>query len=253
MSVKLNRRCFLIVMVLLLLTSCITQRRPGPGFGFQLVPIFSIVRDETWDEIVKRYPFYRALGDLEEMEALLKAGQNPNRMKCPPGEDPWYDSNPLWLKGYNYDTMELLIRYKANVTKRPYIARTMSIKIISERYPYEYFEVSGFMDEEKEVYRRVKLLLEAGADPNMKGTSSTDRLLIPADWNYQKWFNKYGTLPINNAIEYCAFSIVDLLLEHGAKLDNRTPGAAKQATKNSFNTEMENYIKAIWAKQRGRK
>ena len=196
MAVKIKKWYYFVVIAALLLTACVTQRRPGPGFGFQLVPIIKIGKDKTWDEILKKYPFYHALGsDLEEAEALLKAGQNPNRMKCPPMTDAWYDSNPLWLKGYDYDTMELLIRYKANVTKRPYIARTISIKIISERYPYEFFEVSGFMDEEKEVYRRVKLLLEAGADPNMRGTSSPDTLLIATDWNYRRWFNKYGSLP----------------------------------------------------------
>jgi hypothetical protein len=187
---------------------------------------------------------------LEKIESLLKAGQNPNRMKYPPHEPAWLFSNPLWLVTGDYKNSELLIRYGANVTKRPYIARAMHAVIISERYPDESLgEGHVNVAEEKELYEVVKLYLEAGADPNFKGTAVSDVLLIPTDFNYRRYFNRYGYRPINEAIEYNAFSLVGLLLEYGALLDEEFFEYARAATELSGNRDMENYVEEIWKRQ----
>jgi hypothetical protein len=133
------KKLFLFLPVMIFI-SCATgpgfeyQRRPGPGFGFQVVR-----KDKKEDK--NKYIFYYTLcyddtpESLEKIESLLKAGQNPNRMRYPPDESPWFFSNPLWAVVGDYECAELLIRYGANVTKRPYVARAMSAVIISERYP----------------------------------------------------------------------------------------------------------------------
>jgi ankyrin repeat protein len=209
--------------------------------------------EKRFGKLKKEYPFYYA--NLKEAETLLEAGENPNRMKYPSGEDRWRSGNPLWRAcgygyGSGYEVMELLVRYGADVTRRPYIAKTVDTIIISERYPDAWVE-SGIRYKEAEVYRRIKLLLEAGADPNMKGAGYPARLLIGSDRNYRRWFNKHGELPINSAIEDNLFSIVELLLEYGAVLDDQSLESAKEAKGRSGSPEMEEYIKAVWERQRG--
>jgi hypothetical protein len=229
------------------------QRRPGPGFGFQLVRKNKKV-DKSKYVFYYTFCFDRTPERLEKIESLLKAGQNPNRMKYPPHELAWLFSNPLWLVTGDYKTSELLIRYGANVKKRPYIARAMNTVIISDRYPDESLgEGRKSVKYEKKLYELVKLYLEAGADPNFKGTATSELLLIPTDFNYRRYFNKYGYRPINLAIEYSAFSLVDLLLEYGALLDEESFEYSRKATELSGNRDMENYVEQIWRRQQENK
>jgi ankyrin repeat protein len=202
-------------------------------------------RDES------KYPAYNILtsGTAEEAEALLKAGQNPNKVRHPYWESSWYSRNPLWMIAGNYDRVKLLIQYRADVTKRPYIAKVMDRKIISERYPDELLIRSGNGIHECELYKKVKLYLEAGADPNMKGSFSSHASFIQTESHYRRLYNKYGHLPITWAIKYSAFSIVELLLDYGAILDGKSLEYAKETTELSGHRDMEDYIKEVWEKQ----
>jgi hypothetical protein len=94
----------------------------------------------------------------------------------------------------------------------------------------------------------LNFFLDAGADPNFRGTPNVV-LFIPTDANYRRWFQKHGSLPIKNAIRYSAFSIVDLLLDYGAILDEESLEYAKEATERSGHTDMEDYINEVWKKQ----
>jgi hypothetical protein len=47
--------------------------------------------------------------------------------------------------------------------------------------------------------------------------------------------------------------VVDLLLEHGAILDEESLECAREATERIGNTEMEDYIKGIWERQQANK
>ena len=82
--------------------------------------------------------------------------------------------------------------------------------------------------------------------------TGTNKILIPAtDWNYRRYFNKYGDTAINQAIKYNAFKITKLLIAYGAKLDDKSFAAAKKATELSGSTEMEELVKAQWIRQNG--
>jgi ankyrin repeat protein len=213
-------------------------------------------RDES------KYKNYYTLvfGTTEEFEELLKKGQDPNKIKHPPWESSWDHRNPLWMAAGNYDKANLLIKYGADATRRPYIARIMDRKIISDRFPDEML-VKGLGDSRQAInviyedylYEKVKLFLEAGADPNMKGNGVSARLFLQTERNYLRWYNEYGILPINFAIEDNAFSIVELLLNYGALLDQESLKRARKATEKSGYTEMEDYIKEVWIKQQNEK
>ncbi|MDR1429327.1 MAG: ankyrin repeat domain-containing protein, partial [Spirochaetaceae bacterium] len=97
---------------------------------------------------------------------------------------------------------------------------------------------------EREVYDMVKVFLDAGADPNFKGNPGGRILLIATDWNYKRYFKKNGWLPINYAIEENAFTIVDLLLEHGSTLDETSLRNAEIASTAVNDTAMLDYIRA---------
>ena len=75
-----------------------------------------------------------------------------------------------------------------------------------------------------------------------KGSS---KVLQPAtDWNYNRYFKKYGISAINFAISENLFLIFDLLRKYGALLDKDSMLYAKQATDISSNMEMEDLVKA---------
>jgi ankyrin repeat protein len=246
-------RRFFTFLLLFLFLSCVSgpffqsQRSPGPGFGFESK---GTGRNNSRSEYK---PYYTVVfGTVEEVEDLLKAGQDPNKIKHPPWETSWDHRNPLWLVAGDYEMAKLFIDYGADVTGRPYIAKIMGIHvIISERFPKGVLLTHGGGDYEKDVYEKTKLFLEAGADPNMRGTgSSIPVLLISTESNYRRWFNKNGNLAINTAIRFNAFSIVELLLSYGAILDERSRNMAKKATELSGgHTDMEDYIQAVWEKQ----
>jgi hypothetical protein len=238
----------LSLLLCILFASCTIDQyklTPIPGFEFQ--PQKAGGEGEKFKE---KYEFFfiTTYGTLEEMELLLKKGQDPNCMKYPPAESSWHARNPLWRSTRDYHRAALLIEYGADVKRRPYIAAALSNKIISERYPDESLLRYAGTKNEKEVYERVKLFINAGADPNFRGGINT-MLRIPIDANYRRYFNKHGILPINIAIKYNAFSIVELLLEHGSILDEESLVSAIEATKTSGHTDMEDYIKKLLKKQ----
>jgi ankyrin repeat protein len=234
---------FFAVMVLVSCNSLSYQRAQRPGFGFEVV-------NKNKKGNASEEAFARAIvvGTPEEIEEFLKAGHDPNKMSFL-GAIPWHDTNPLWRLHHYYDKSALFIKYGADVTKRPYISAIFTNKIISERFPDESLLIYAGTKYEKEVYDLVKLFLDAGADPNFKGTGSPQVLIPPSDERYNEYFKKYGELPINIAIEFSAFTIVDLLLEYGSVLDGESLLYAQEATERIGNTVMEDYIKELLEKQ----
>jgi ankyrin repeat protein len=238
-----NVLLFLVVIMLFSCNSLRYQRAQRPGFGFEAVN-----KNKKGNAYEEAYARAIRFGTLEEIEEFLKAGHNPNKMRFL-GAIPWHDTNPLWVLGDYYEKSSLFIKYGADVTKRPYIAATLERRIISERFPDESLLIYAGTKYEKEVYDVVKLFLDAGADPNFKGTGSPQVLLIPSNAAYKAYFKKYGRIPINSAIKYSAFTIVDLLLEYGSALDEESLLYAREATERIGNTVMEDYIKELLEKQ----
>ena len=124
-------------------------------------------------------------------------------------------------------------------------------RIISERYPYNESKLNwAGTDYEKDVYKIVKLLLEAGTDPNRRWCSANP-LPIPTEYFYNKYYEKHGELAINFAIRQNAFTIVELLLEYGAVLDEKSLLNAEKAKQASGgHNDMVEYITSVWQKQR---
>jgi ankyrin repeat protein len=234
---------FFAVIILVSCNSLSYQRAQRPGFGFEVVN-----KNKKGNASEEAFAHAIRFGTLEEIEEFLKAGHNPNKMRFL-GAIPWHDTNPLWVITHSYDKSALFIKYGADVTKRPYIASIFTNKIISERFPDESLLIYAGTKYEKEVYDLVKLFLDAGADPNFKGTGSPQVLLIPSNTAYKAYFKKYGELPINFAILQSAFTIVDLLLEYGSVLDGESLLYAQKATERIGNTVMEDYIKELLEKQ----
>jgi hypothetical protein len=248
-TMKLKYKPLLCCFITVSLVSCSSvqyQRSPSPGFGIERV-----IPEKKIDKTEEDFFMTVSWGTVEELESFLKAGHNPNRMKYP-GSIPWRDSNPLWYTSTRYDMAEVLIRYGADVTRRPYIFHAVYHTIISERYPDERLLAEGYELTEKMAYDMVKMLLDAGADPNFMG-GSYRVLLIATDANYKKYWKERGWLPINMAIRENVFSVVDLLLEHGAVLDEKSLDFARQATERSGSTEMEDYIRGVWERQQSGK
>lgn len=236
----------LFSFVCVIVFSC-CQRAPVPGFGFWFGP-FKIVS-------AKEEAFYNAvtLGTIDEIESLLIDGHDPNVMDATRAI-PWYDTNPLWRVCNNYEIANLFIRYGADVRERPYIwAVTSSTPILSNSYKNNELLENIRTRNEDEVCKLAKLFLEAGASPNLKGTGGLAPFSFTSVINknkaYKNYFEEYGKLPIRVPIRYSAFDLVDLLLDHGAILDESCLEAAKEATEFIGNDDMEKYIQAIWEKQ----
>jgi ankyrin repeat protein len=194
--------------------------------------------------------FYKAVrfGTAAEMEALLKAGHDPNYMNSRYAI-PWSETNPLWCLRYDNDKIQLLIDYGANVTDRPYLARILGGIILSTHLAAEmltHHYTAGINAHEADVLKTVQMLLDAGANPNMKGDPSE-----PGSGPYDrvdpiKWYEEHGQTPVNIAIERNLFDMVDLLLNRGAVLDGKSLEFAQRATEwSGGNTEMENKIRAL--------
>lgn len=239
----MNKILWIILICLLVLTilsSCM-QRAPVPWFGFG-IPFFKIVS-------AKEKAFYNAVnfGTVEEMESFLQAGHDPNFMNGD-GAIPWIDNNPLYTVSHKYEKSEVLIRYGADVRNRPYLFKILynNSPIISEKYPdKELLKWPG--RNEMDVYNLVKLFLDVGADPNFKGLHGMT--MPPTDEANRVYFEREGYLPINSPIKYNAFTIVDLLINNGAIIDETSLKAAKEATERIGNDDMEKYIQGIWERQ----
>jgi len=221
------------------------QRAPVSGFGLGW-PFKKVPADEE--------AFYYTVihGTVEDIEPYLKAGHDPNFMDARVAI-PWTDTNPLWVVCNDYEIAKLFIRYGADVKNRPYIwAIVASSSILSNKYPNEKLLVNIRTRAEDEVYSIVKLFLDAGADPNLKGKSGLPPFSFNKDKAHKKYFEEKGYLPIEVPIKYEAFDIVNLLLQHGAILDESCLEAAKEATKIIGNDDMEKYIQSIWERQQSK-
>lgn len=223
------------------------HRSPTPGFGFT-----SKLYKYDEDSLEYQMDMTRLIRDEEErykrVEELLKMGANPDRMA---GQFEWVDTNPLWKVCRNERYVKLFVSYGADVKKRPYVARAIVGQIALTDEQYEKWVEKGSFPRihEKEALAILKILLENGADPNMRGRPF-DKVLFPAtDWNYNRYYKKHGKLAINSAIEYNSIKIVKLLFEYGAILDEKSVELAKQTTIKTGSSEMEELIMEHWNKQ----
>jgi len=245
-----------IAIMILILVSCRgeqMQRSPTPVFGFTK----KITRSE---ENTLAYQMETALSidDDDErykrVEVLLKAGADPNKKT---GQFKWLDTNPLWNSNGNYALSKLLISYGADVKRRPYVARLLSYRIIAMKNPRDnwvrFYKENPQMKcrYENEIFLCCKLLLESGADPNLKAYGSSIVLWPATDWNYKRYFNKYGETAINYCIKENLLSVFPLLLEYRAVLDTKSLELAKATTERTGSTEMEELVKAQWIRQNG--
>ena len=241
----------------MLLMSCEAEnmhRSPKPNFEFTS-------KNYSFDETSLEYQMEMALlitdddERYKKLEELLKAGANPNKMT---GQFKWIDTNPLWKAEGDSKLVELLIQYGADVKNRPYVANIVSCKILAEKNPRKSWldfhneHPQVFIYGEKDVFNAIKLLLENGADANMKYTGS-DKVLFPAtDKNYQRYFEKHGKSAINFCIEENYLTLFSLLLEYNAMLDKESLKLAQETTKRTGSSEMEDLVKKQWAVQNGR-
>lgn len=228
-------------------------RNPNPRFGFT-----AKVKDV--DESSLEYQMEMALLITDEdecykkIEDLLKKGADPNKKT---GQFKWIDTNPLWKVCGDEKLTELLLSYGANITNRPYIARIISYVNLADKNPDE--ELTAFYKDhpqasviyERDVYKSVKILLENGADPNLKCIYG-EKILFPAtDWNYKRYFNKHGISAINYCIKGNFLTLFSLLVEYRAKLDEKSLELATETTKRTGSPEMEELVKKQWCVQQG--
>ena len=251
------KRIFSLFIIILGFISCGEKnmyRAPSPNFTFTS-------KTQKTDEQSLEYQMEIALlitdddERYKKLEELLKAGANPNKM---PGQFKWIDTNPLWKAEGDSKLVELLIQYGADVKNRPYVANIVSCKILAEKNPRKSWldfhneHPQVFIYGEKDVFNAIKLLLENGADANMKYTGS-DKVLFPAtDKNYQRYFEKHGKSAINFCIEENYLTLFSLLLEYNAMLDKESLKLAQETTKRTGSSDMEDLVKKQWAVQNGR-
>lgn len=244
------KKILIISTLSLLFLSCGERkmfRSPTPGFGFTS-------KTYNVDETSLEYQMQLALltTDADEcyrkVEELLKKGANPNKKT---GQFKWVDTNPLWNCCWDKNLLSLFVSYGADVKKRPYIAKAISGRIAVSKEQFDEWKKEGYVCTgfEDSLIEAVKILLQNGADPNLKWIGG-EKVLIPAtDWNYLRYFKKHGKLPVNNAIKYNAMKLVALLLENGARLDEDSLKLAKETTERTGSSEMEELVKEQWKKQ----
>ena len=196
--------------------------------------------------------FYTSLleRDVIAIEKYLKSDGSPDYCS---NKLIWDDRNPLWLilngekKDVDLDIIKLLIDAGANVNLRPYIWHTLDHRILTE-------EDIAWMQAAKGrivtgttidlMYKKIDILLQAGADVNRKG--APNRQLFPStDDNYMRYFEREGTTPLNYAIKKNLPLIVDLLLLQYTKLDENSLIAADE----SNDPAMIEKINNLWKMQ----
>ncbi len=189
-------------------------------------------------EDLMRFEDYIITNDLQGMREYFAEGYSPDICA---GGGRWSSENPLWrVCGYKRDAsdmLEVLLEAGADVTLRPYIWRALDIYVLTEKdiawmnaqkekkqeqlkvmtleEAYQTFlqrkeyRTDGIILES--MYKRVSLLIEYGADVDMKG--APDMFLLP--WiTHQQYFEEEGTYPIELAIKDNLPTIVDLILAH---------------------------------------
>ncbi|MBO5632928.1 MAG: hypothetical protein J5965_28050 [Aeriscardovia sp.] len=240
-------KILIISTIGLLFLSCGGQkmfRSPTPGFGFTS-KTYNV--DETSFEYQMQLALLTTDADecYREVEKLLKKGADPNKKA---GQFKWIDTNPLWNCCLNKNLVSLFVSYGADVKKRPYIAKAISGRIAVSQEQYDEWKKEGYacIGLEESLIESVTILLNNGADPNLKWIGG-EKVLIPAtDWNYLHYFKKHGKPPINNAIKYNAMKLAILLLENGAILDEDSLKLAKEMTERTGSNEMEELVKKHW-------
>ena len=218
---------------------------------FQLIMAINSAAEEK--KLTDNEIFYKAMMDdkTDQMINMLKKGHNPNKMAHPgsPFTSMWIDRNPLWIA--DYERAVILLQYGANVRLRPYVADKIIrfANIETEKYPRQFGNKMGNNMTEEYVIKRIKILLDAGADVNAKATPWNDVLLPDTNWNHWRIFNKKGHTALNEAISINAFKLVDFLISYGAKFDNDTSEYMQKATETSGSTEMADYITKLMKEQ----
>ena len=239
------------LLTIMLLMSCEAEnmhRSPKPNFEFTS-------KNYSFDETSLEYQMEMALltNDKDErykkVEELLKMGANPNKMT---GQFKWVDTNPLWKICGSERFVQLFVSYGADVKNRPYVAKATAGRIATTKEQYDEWKKEGYaaIKLEDTAFKAAKILLENGADPNLKWIGSEKVLFAATNWNYKRYFEKHGESPINHAIRYNSIKIVTLLLEYGARLDEKSLQLAQETTEQAGASEMEDLIKEQWAKQK---
>ena len=239
-----------IAIMILILVSCRgeqMQRSSAPVFGFTK----KITRSEE-NTLAYQMEMALLIDDDDErykrVETLLKAGADPNKKT---GQFKWLDTNPLWDCRGDEKLVSLFISYGADIKKRPYIAKILKgHRIITKEEQIREWENFPCIVED-DILSVLQLLLESGADPNLKAYGSSIVLWPATDWNYKRYFNKYGETAINYCIKENLLSVFPLLLEYRAVLDTKSLELAKATTERTGSTEMEELVKAQWIRQNG--
>ena len=239
-----------IAIMILILVSCRgeqMQRSSAPVFGFTK----KITRSEE-NTLAYQMEMALLIDDDDErykrVETLLKAGADPNKKT---GQFKWLDTNPLWDCCGDEKLVSLFISYGADIKKRPYIAKILKgHRIITKEEQIREWENFPCIVED-DILSVLQLLLESGADPNLKAYGSSIVLWPATDWNYKRYFNKYGETAINYCIKENLLSVFPLLLEYRAVLDTKSLELAKATTERTGSTEMEELVKAQWIRQNG--
>lgn len=147
--------------------------------------------------------------------------------------------------------LSLFVSYGADVKKRPYIAKAISGRIAVSKEQFDEWKKEGYVCTglEDSLIESVKILLQNGADPNLKWIGG-EKVLIPAtDWNYLRYFKKHGKSAINYCIEENYLLLFPLLIDYGAILDEDSLKLARETTERTGSNEMEELVKAHWQKQ----
>jgi hypothetical protein len=207
---------------------CSSNRRIGKYILFSIIILFSIscVRGfsqnkRAQSDILMEFRMYFYENDITAINDYLEQGNDPNKCR---GSYGWIEENPLWIAlnsdGDNIKTINLLISYGANVNLRPYIWHAIDNRILTADDIAWLEDVQDDEDEravvgttEELMYKKVEILINAGADVNAKG--ARNRILFPStDEVYKIYFEKEGNRPVNYAIKKNLHHIVDLLLNY---------------------------------------
>ncbi|MBQ8681139.1 MAG: hypothetical protein IJ530_15515 [Treponema sp.] len=235
----------------------------------------SIFLNGVFAEKMTKYSFYNSLYelDLERVRNHLENGFNSNECK---GEARWVDSNPLrvvsekWFSSYDFihndvkniavfpdvEIIKILVEHGADINRLPYIWNKIwrwnndTIKDITKnlKNPNSEVIIDCFINDHNRVLR---VLLENGANPNLKGHpypfGKSRWLLFFTDKKAFKYFNSpEATTPLYEAIKKGMVweSQVDLLLEYGAILDESCLEAAKQSGDEAMFQKIEKLLQS---------